>query len=141
LAGELAAIVTKQHLWHSTLLLQPVQRTHYIFSLQALAGFNGHTRSGVDIDDRQTPKPPAILQLIRYKVQTPCLVRSRGYESFLALLHRLPFALRSLLQRQSLFPVQPVHQMLAYLPALPVQQDSDLAVSVSHPALCDLPNP
>ena len=41
LTGELAAVVAEQHLRHTTLLLQPAQHPHYIFSFQALADFDG----------------------------------------------------------------------------------------------------
>jgi hypothetical protein len=40
----------------TTFLLHPVQRPYYVFSLQALSRFDGHTLSGIDIDDRQGPK-------------------------------------------------------------------------------------
>jgi hypothetical protein len=40
LTGELTAVVTEQHLRHTAFELQPVQCSHDVISLQALAGFD-----------------------------------------------------------------------------------------------------
>lgn len=44
-------------------------------------------------------------------------------------------------QRQALFTIQPVHQLLAYIPALPLQQHPNLPVAVADAGLGNLPNP
>ncbi len=50
-----------------------------------------------------------------------------------------PF-LGPLLQGQPLFLVEPIHQVLAHLPAFASQQHQDLAISVAYPALRNLPD-
>ena len=68
LAGELAAIVTEQKPRYSAFLLQPVQGSYHIFSLQALPRFDGYALSSTHIDDGQRTEPFPVLQLIGYEV-------------------------------------------------------------------------
>jgi hypothetical protein len=70
------------------------------------------TLSRIHIEDRQRPEAGAILQLIGDEVDAPCLIRSCRDETLFAVPHGLPLAL---------WP--------------------DLAVSVTHSALCDLADP
>ena len=51
---------------------------------------------------------------------------------------RTAFLLRCGRFFKALFLIQPIHQMLPNIPALVVQQNADLAVPVTHSALCDL---
>ena len=61
-------------------------------------------------------------------------------EPLFALPHRLAPLLGPLFQGQAFFLVQPIHQVLAHLPALTPQQHQNLAVPIPHPALRDLPD-
>jgi hypothetical protein len=49
---------------NSTLLLQPVQHTHHVFSSQTLTGFDGQTFARVDIHDHQRTETSAVTELI-----------------------------------------------------------------------------
>jgi hypothetical protein len=87
------------------------------------------------------PETRSILQLIGHEVDAPGLIRRCSDELLFAMSLGFPLALWPLLQGQALFLAHPVHQILACVPALAVQQHADLAISVTHPALCDLPYP
>src|SRR3979490_2809826 len=84
MTGELAAVVAEQHLRNTTFELQLIQRAHYIVTLQALANFDRHRLSGIDIDDRQRPEARSILQLVRDEVHAPRLIRVRRRDLLLA---------------------------------------------------------
>lgn len=91
--------------------------------------------------DREGPKLPPVGQLIGHKIQAPDLVRCRWPEAIPSMLGSSALSPRSLLQRQAFFPIESIHQLLPNFPALAVQPDPDLAVAVSDPCLCDLPDP
>ncbi len=141
MTGELASVVTEQELRHSTLLFCSVQRSHHIFSFQALACFDRDTLPCVHIDDCQRPETRSILQLIGHEVDAPSPIRRCSDELLFAMSHGFPLALWPLLQGQALFLVQPVHQILTCVPALAVQQHADLAISIAHSCLSDFADP
>ncbi len=53
LAGELAAVVTEQHLRHASTELYAIQRAHNVVSFQALSNFYSYCLSREHIDDGQ----------------------------------------------------------------------------------------
>jgi hypothetical protein len=60
------------------------------------------------------------LAAIGNEVDAPGLIRCGSYEPVLPVPYCFPLALWPVLQGQTLFFVQPVHQILAYIPALAV---------------------
>jgi hypothetical protein len=68
MAGELAAVVTKSIFGTPRCCFNrfDVRTTSSPFRLWP--GFDGRAFPRIDIDRRQAPEPPAILQLIRYEV-------------------------------------------------------------------------
>ena len=85
--------------------------------------------------------PPSILQLVRYEIQAPGLVRRRRPEPLFGVTNGLPPPLWPPLQGQSFFLVEPVDQVLAHLPSLTSEKNQDFPVPVTNPALRNLPNP
>src|SRR5208282_3521352 len=75
LTGELRSVITEKHLRCSALEANLIEHRHDICPLQRLPHFDCQTFSGEYIHDRQRPKPPPIGQLVRYKIQTPRLIR------------------------------------------------------------------
>src|ERR1700679_2355124 len=139
MTGELAAVITEQHLGGATLEFQLVQGAHHIVALQALTNFDRHRLPRIDIDDSQRPEADPVLQLVRHEVHAPCLIWRGGLDLFFAQTSSLALASRlHTLQHQAFFLAQPVHQVLAYIPAFAIQQNADLAVSVAHSCLSDL---
>jgi hypothetical protein len=67
LTGELASVVTEQHLRHATVYLQLVQCPHNIVAFQALSYFDRYSFSRMHIHDRQGAKPRSILQQIHHE--------------------------------------------------------------------------
>src|SRR5258708_4295640 len=141
LRGELRAVVTKKRFRNCPLQTNAAQHAHHVFSLQTLPYLDRQTLSGEHIHYRQSPKAPSIRQLIGHEVQTPNLIRSCRLASVPAIGRRAPAPPRLRAQRQALFLIQPIHQLLAHLPALALQQHPDLAVPITHSYLSDLANP
>lgn len=130
LACELAAVVTEQDLRHPTFELQLIQRAHHVFSSQALTCFDSQALPRVNIHDGQSAEASAIAELIGDEVHRPNLVRAGWLEPLLTMHDRTPPPSWPFTQSQPFFLVQPVHQVLAYLPALVIQQHTDHAVAI-----------
>ena len=80
-------------------------------------------------------------QLIRDEVHTPNFIRRCRLAALPAIRRRAASFPPLVAQRQALFPIQSIHQLLAYLPALALQQHPDLAIAIPHPNLGNLANP
>ena len=98
-------------------MLHLVERSHHVLPSEALTHFDGDAFPGKNIDDRQTTEASAILQLIIHEIDRPSLVWGCRTEPLFAMPHGLTPLLVPLLQRQPLFLVEPIHQVLAHLPA------------------------
>lgn len=93
-----------------------------LLALQALPELDRQTLLGEGIEGRQCAKPCALHELIGHEVHAPVLVRRRGlYPRFS--MDRRDMALGALApQRQSLFAIQPVYQLVVRAPALALEQ-------------------
>src|SRR6185437_9826171 len=113
---------------------------HNVVSFQTLSNFNRQalTRENVDHCQGSEPAPGAVL--IGNKIQAPYVVGTLRPRPLPALRGHAPL-LRPRPQRQPFLPVEPVYQLLSYVPALADQKNADLAVSVPDAGSCQLPDP
>src|SRR5882672_5724398 len=141
LRSELRSVIAEKCFRNRPLQTNPAQHAHHVFSLETLPHFDRQTFSCEHIHHCQSSEPSPIRQLIGHKVQTPHLIRSYWLAALTAIRRRVSPFPPLVTQRQAFFPIQPVHQFLAHVPALALQQHPDLPIAITDSDLGDLANP
>lgn len=115
---ELAAVVHEQELRLGSGLQDPVERSHDVFTLQALTDFNGQRLAGEDIDHRQRPQLRTIGELVSHEVHRPRIVRRAWCSALVALHDHLAPLGQFRAQLQPFLGVEPIRLASTMPPAL-----------------------
>ena len=140
--GELAPIVHRDALRQlASTLSRFTQDAADVFCAKGRLGHQRHALPREDVHHRQDPDRAAVRQHVVHEVHRPALVGSRDERPHLANGRALAPLRPPPLERQPLFPVQPVDQLVIDTPALSPQQHGEPLEALGDPHRGQLPQP
>jgi hypothetical protein len=135
LTAKFAAIITQQPGRRAALGGEPIEHVHHVLSAETLAHLNRQALSREYINHGQGSKPLPIHKLIGHKVQSPGVIWSRHRRPMGSDDHSFPPPWWPMTERQALFAVETVHEVLPHGPAFAIEEHPNLPVAVPDPGL------
>lgn len=139
--SELGAIVGKQIFWRASQTNETIENIENMFATKSRSDLNGQTFTTEYVDYGQRSELLSVAQLIVDEVEAPGLIRTRGPTASFSMHHHLASARPFGPQRQALFAIQPVDQVLADSPAFTFEQDVNTSIAIPNPRPSDLLHP
>ena len=141
LTAKLAASIAEESPWCTALRGEPIQYLDHMFATELLTHLNGHALSGAQVYHSQRPNPLPIRQLISDEVARPGVIgfcdrrpMGPGDDGFASPWRPMP-------ERQALFAVEPIDEVLAHGPAFAIEQHPNLAITISYSCPSQLSHP